>query len=93
MTLLTTNQTGSLYSSTGLGWSLAFETTERVGANGLDARGAYGWGGAYGSWSRVDPQSRMVMVLMIQLMPNRTDISATFPTLVYQALVDEAATR
>ncbi|MDQ3169677.1 MAG: beta-lactamase family protein [Acidobacteriota bacterium] len=91
--LMTTNQIGSLYSSTGLGWSLAFETTERVGANGLDAQGAYGWGGAYGSWYRVDPQSRMVIVLMMQLMPNRTDISSTFPTLVYQALVDEAARR
>ena len=86
--LMTSNQLGALYSPAGLGWSLAFETTERTGANGLDAPGAYGWGGAYGSWYRVDPQSRMVMVLMIQLMPNRTDIRSTFPTLVYQALVD-----
>jgi hypothetical protein len=28
---------------------------------------------------------------MIQLMPNATDIRTTFPTAVYQALVDPAA--
>ena len=87
--LMTTNQVGTLYSSAGLGWSLAFETTERAGASSLDGVGAFGWGGAYGSWYRVDPQSRMVLVLMIQLVPNRTDIRATFPTLVYQAFVGE----
>ena len=29
--------------------AIAFETTERMGGNGLDPVGAYGWGGAYGS--------------------------------------------
>jgi CubicO group peptidase (beta-lactamase class C family) len=87
--LMTTNQVGTLYPTAGLGWSLAFETTERVGASSLDGVGAFGWGGAYGSWYRVDPQSRMVLVLMIQLIPNRTDIRATFPTLIYQALADD----
>ncbi len=28
------------------------------------------------------------MLLMIQLMPNATDVRQKFPTLVYQALVD-----
>lgn len=86
--LLTTNQTGTLHSNTGLGWSLAFETTERMGANGLDGVGAYGWGGAYGSVYKVDPQSRMVMVFLMQLIPNSTDIRTRWPTLVYQALTD-----
>jgi hypothetical protein len=31
------------------------------------------------------------MVLMIQLIPNTTDIRSAFPTAVYQALVDPAA--
>lgn len=86
--LMTTNQVGSLYSSTGLGWSLAFETIERYGASGLGGVGSYGWGGAYGSWYRVDPEAGLVMVFMIQLMPNGTDIRQKFPTLVYQALTD-----
>jgi CubicO group peptidase (beta-lactamase class C family) len=86
--LLTTNQTGTLHSPNGLGWSLAFETTERVGANGLDGVGAYGWGGAYGSVYKVDPQSGLVMVFLMQLVPNSTDIRTRWPTLVYQALTD-----
>jgi CubicO group peptidase (beta-lactamase class C family) len=89
--LMTTNQVGSLYSPNGLGWSLAFETIERYGASGMGEVGAYGWGGAYGSWYRVDPASGLVMVFMIQLMPNGTDIRQKFPTLVYQALTGAAA--
>ena len=40
---------------------------------------------------RVDPEARLVMVLMIQLMPNTTDIRTTFPTAVYQALMEPAS--
>jgi CubicO group peptidase (beta-lactamase class C family) len=86
--LMTTNQVGSLHSATGLGFGFGFETTDRFGANGMDSLGAFGWGGAYGTVYRVDPQARLVIVLMIQLMPNRTDIRTAFPTLVYQALME-----
>ncbi|MGH7449318.1 MAG: serine hydrolase, partial [Longimicrobiales bacterium] len=85
--LMTTNQVGELYSPDGLGWSLAFETIERFGASGMGGEGAYGWGGAYGSWYRVDPDAGLVMLFMMQLMPNGTDIRQKFPTLVYQALI------
>jgi len=84
--LMTTNQVGTLHSATGLGFGLGFETTDRYGANGLDSEGAFGWGGAYGTVYRVDPDARLVMVLMIQLLPNTSDIRTVFPTLVYQAL-------
>lgn len=84
--LMTTNQIGAIRNPS-LGWSLAFETTERTGGNGLSAVGAYGWGGAYGSVYRVDPDDRLTMVLMIQLVPNTTDIRTLFPTLVHQAVV------
>ncbi len=85
--LMTTNQVETLHSTTGLGFGLGFATTDRFGANGLDSVGAFGWGGAYGSVYRVDPESRLVLVLMIQLMPDATDVRTRFPTLVYQALV------
>lgn len=88
--LMTTNQVGSLYPANGLGWSLAFETTERYGASGMAAAGSYGWGGAYGSWYRVDPDAGLVIVFMIQLMPNATDIAPKFFALVYQALTDSS---
>ena len=84
--LMSTNQVGDLHSTTGLGWGLGFETVDRFGANGMSSAGAFGWGGAYGSVYRVDPEARLVMVLMIQLIPNATDIREVFPSLVYQAL-------
>jgi len=84
--LMTTNQVGTLHSMTGLGFGLGFETTDRYGANGMDSEGAFGWGGAYGTLYRVDPDAKVVILLMIQLLPNATDIRTVFPTLVYQAL-------
>jgi CubicO group peptidase (beta-lactamase class C family) len=84
--LMSTNQVGTLHSVTGLGFGLGFETVDRFGANGMSSKGAFGWGGAYGSMYRVDPETRLVMALMIQLVPNATDIGQVFPSLVYQAL-------
>ena len=84
--LMSTNQVGTLHSTTGLGFGLGFETVDRFGASGMSSEGAFGWGGAYGSLYRVDPEARLVMSLMIQLVPNATDIRDAFPTLVYQAM-------
>jgi CubicO group peptidase (beta-lactamase class C family) len=86
--LMTTNQIGTLYSPNGLGFGLGFQTTDRYGANGLDSVGAFGWSGAYGTMYRVDPHARLAILLMLQLVPNTTDIREKFPTLVYQALVE-----
>ncbi len=86
--LMTTNQVGNLFWNPGEGFGLAFGTTERVGANGLTSVGSWGWGGAYGSMYRVDPKERLVMLFMIQQLPNMTDVASRFPTVVYQALVE-----
>ena len=86
--LMTSNQVGTLHSTTGLGFGLGFETTDRYGANGLDPVGAYGWAGAYSSTYRVDPDAHLVIVFMVQILPNTTDLGRKFPTLVYQALVE-----
>jgi CubicO group peptidase (beta-lactamase class C family) len=86
--LMRTNQVGTLHSQTGLGFGLGFETTDRYGANGLDSEGAFGWSGAYATTYRVDPSARLVIVFMVQMLPNTTDIGRKFPTLVYQALVE-----
>lgn len=85
--LMTTNQSGMLHSATGLGFGLGFETVDRYGASGMAAVGAFGWGGAYGTTFQVDRESHMVIVLMIQLMPNATDLQEKFSTSVYQSLV------
>jgi len=86
--LMTTNQSGTLHSTTGLGFGFGFETVDRYGAKGMAGVGTFGWGGAYGSTYDVDPGARMVKVLMIQLIPNRTDIQEKFSNGVYQAIVN-----
>ncbi len=86
--LMTTNQSGALHSTTGLGFGLGFQTVDRYGASGMAEVGAFGWGGAYGTTYQVDRKGRLVIVLMLQLMPNGTDIQAKFSTSVYQALMN-----
>jgi len=88
--LMTTNQVGTLHNANGLGFGLGFQTVDRYGASDLASVGSFGWGGAYGSTYKVDPKERLIIVFMINLMPNRSDVAAKFPTLVYQALVDPA---
>jgi CubicO group peptidase (beta-lactamase class C family) len=49
--------------------------------------GTFGWNGAYGSQYQVDPKERLVIVFMINQLPNSSGVSTKFFTLVYQALV------
>ena len=96
--LMTTNQVGTLYSTSGLGFGLGFETVERYGAGGggivggsaMSAVGTFSWGGAYGTRYLVDPDARLTIMLMLQLLPNPTDLREKFPNVVYQALVMDA---
>ena len=88
--LMTTNQVGPLFDavSPGRGFSLGFATTDRLGGNGFTSVGSYGWGGAYASIYEVDPREHLVIVFMLNQLPNRTDIDDKFLTLVYQAFVE-----
>jgi CubicO group peptidase (beta-lactamase class C family) len=86
--LMTTNQVGTLHSTTGLGFGFGFETTDRYGANGMDSEGSYGWSGAYSTTYRVDPEARLVIVFMVQMLPNGTDSRTKLPTMVHQAIVE-----
>jgi CubicO group peptidase (beta-lactamase class C family) len=86
--VMSTNQVGSLYATNGMGFGLGFSVAERPGADGFSTVGTYGWGGAYATIYKVDPRERLVIVFMVQLLPNGSDLREKFPTLVYQALVD-----
>ncbi|MFN8573543.1 MAG: serine hydrolase domain-containing protein [Gemmatimonadaceae bacterium] len=86
--LMKNDQLGATYGQSGKGFGLGFETVGRYGASGMSSVGTYGWGGAYGTWYSVDPQERLVIVLMIQLMPNGSSLRDRFANLVYQALVN-----
>ena len=86
--LMTTNQSGLLHSTTGLGFGFGFETVDRYGAKGMSGVGGFGWGGAYGTTYEVDRIGHMVVVLMLQLMPSTSDIQQKFPNVVYQSLLN-----
>jgi CubicO group peptidase (beta-lactamase class C family) len=88
VTLMTTNQTGTLFGTPGQGFGLGFRVVERPGGDGLSTAGSYGWGGAYSSWYQVDPREGLVLVFMMQMLPDGSDVRTKFPTLVYQALVN-----
>ena len=86
--LMTHNQSGRIFDSTGAeGFGYAFWVTQRYGANGMTSVGSFGWGGAYGSQYFADPAEHLVVVFMINQLPNQTDIGAKYQTMVYQALV------
>jgi CubicO group peptidase (beta-lactamase class C family) len=87
--LMTTNQIGeNLKTPRGLGFGFGFETHDRYGASGMESVGSWGWGGAYGTYYRVDPAERLVTVLMVQMMPNTTDLTDKFKASIYQALLE-----
>jgi CubicO group peptidase (beta-lactamase class C family) len=85
--LMTTNQIGDLKNPRGLGFGFGFETHDKYGVSGMESVGSWGWGGAYGTYYRVDPKERLVTVMMVQMMPNQTDLTDRFKTSVYQALI------
>ena len=87
--LMTTNQIAeNLKTPRGLGFGFGFETHDKYGVSGMESVGSWGWGGAYGTWYRVDPAERLTSVLMIQLMPNTTDLNEKFRASIYQALLN-----
>jgi len=87
--LMTTDQMpANVTTARGLGFGFGFEVTNKYGLVGMESEGSWGWGGAYGTYYRVDPVERLVTVMMIQLIPNSTDFTDKFKTAVYQALVD-----
>ena len=87
--LMTASHVGSLYSEGRLGFGLGFEICEHVGrAARPDSVGSFGWGSAYYSTYWVDPQEKMIAILLTQLIPAGTvDLREKFRYLVYQAIV------
>ena len=73
--------------SFGLGFSV---TTDLADTAILGSEGNFGWGGAAGTFFRIDPKEELIMIMMIQLMPySHLQARSYFQTLVYQAIVNE----
>lgn len=72
----------------GTGFGLGFRVRTDLGQNGLPgSEGEYGWGGAYHSQYWVDPEERLTVSYMIQLMPaGEIDDIGKLRALIYQAL-------
>ncbi len=92
--LMTANHVGKLFdergpADAGMGFGLGFDVVEDLGRNGrYGTRGAFGWGGAYHTTYWVDPQEKLVALLMTQLLPSTgSDLDGRFRTLVYQSVV------
>jgi CubicO group peptidase (beta-lactamase class C family) len=92
--LMTSNHVGSLYQQGNFGFGLGFEITEHLGRSGRPGSvGEYGWGGAYGTKYWVDPEEKLVVVFMTQLMPAvRVDMQERIRALLYGA-IDVPASR
>jgi len=87
--LMTVNHVGSLFSEGNLGFGLGFDVTEDLGKAGRHGSvGAFGWGGAYHTTYWVDPQEKLVVALMTQLLPaGDSDLHSRFRALVYSSIV------
>jgi CubicO group peptidase (beta-lactamase class C family) len=71
----------------GRGFGLGFFVVTDLGATQtLGSVGNYGWSGIYGTTFWVDPQERLVAVMMVQRYPG-SPVAAAFQPLVYQALI------
>ncbi len=74
----------------GTGFGLGFAVTKNLAYTGLTGSlGAYGWGGAAGTYFRIDPEEDLILLLMIQLMPyDHLKAREKFHTMVYQSIID-----
>ena len=73
----------------GRGFGLGFEVVMDAAQTGvLNSNGSYGWSGAAATNFWVDPQERIVGIIMTQLLENPHNFQADFRALTYQALVD-----
>jgi len=69
---------------------LGFQVTTDPAPNlFLTSEGQYGWSGAAGTYFRIDPKEEIIIILMLQIMPNNhLQIRREFNNLSYQAITD-----
>lgn len=79
-----------LLPASGHGFGLGFTMTNDLAASRITgSKGAFGWGGAAGTYFRIDPKEDLIYIMMIQLMPyNHLQAREKFQTMVYQSLID-----
>lgn len=88
--LMTVNQIGDLTlgddEKFGLGFSIATQESSRMGP---PKAGTFAWGGAFSTSYFVDPASKMIVLLYLQMWgPHTRDVNGRYVNLVYQALTE-----
>lgn len=86
--LMVANHLGSVPYGAGMGFGLGFSIRLDLGKAGEPgSEGEFGWGGAYHSQYWVDPQERLTVVYMTQLLPaGNIDDHGKLRALIYQAV-------
>lgn len=75
--------------SPGVGYGLGVSVVVDPAVEGnLSSEGAFGWSGAATTRFIIDPEERLVAILMTQKWPYDTRLLDEFQTLVYQSIVD-----
>ncbi|MGE3511066.1 MAG: serine hydrolase domain-containing protein [Vicinamibacterales bacterium] len=71
----------------GSGFGLGFRVVTDLGdSQMIGSPGMYGWSGIYGTNFWIDPQERLVAIMMVQKYPMPT-VAGPFQTLTYQAIM------
>ena len=93
--MMSSNQVGDLYSGLtgrkkgqkgmGFGYTVTVTLDPNAAANNR-AKGAFGWGGAYGTMSWTDPENELVAVIMLQ--QPRGGMQSDFEKAVQQAIIE-----
>jgi CubicO group peptidase (beta-lactamase class C family) len=90
--MMTANHTADLppgpLTGAGSGFGLGFRVvTDVASTQTLGSVGNYGWSGIYGTVFWVDPQEKLVAIMMVQRYPGAGPVQSAFTPLVYQTLV------
>ena len=90
--MMASNQVGDLYSGLrggqpgmGFGYTVAV-VLDPITSRSRRGKGAFGWGGAWGTRSYTDPKEEMTAVLMLQQPHGRTQ--ADFENAIRQAIIE-----
>ncbi len=91
--LMGSNHTGDLVNgqfgrpARGMGFGLGVQVVEdAVAADLRQSKGTFGWAGAYGTNVNVDPQEKMVNIIMMQT--STPGLQRDFENAVMQAIID-----
>ena len=88
--LMTTEQTGDMFNYwKGFGFGFGFAISRGPESTGNpSSKGAYSWLGIFNTDFFVDPSEDLVVILLTQTLPNKSDIDVKFKNLAYQAITN-----